>query len=239
MVTTRWSRQRSPEPAARSRTTPETRISPAPARAAMRSATCTASPTAVTLPTSISPAMRCRCSTRSAQSRSPSRAAARSGRTSGATSSVASTRSASAAPRAVVRNSSIASTTRSMSPVRIGWSRPLSSTKRAPGLRSARKRPAANLTHASSRRCSTTVGTRIAPSTPRTSIVAFICASAIAAVGLTEGRSNRAHQALKCGSCTRPGAKLASEVPVPQLCSAPRTKAVSRSGLSTALWKCA
>ena len=42
---------------------------------------------------------------------------------------------------------------------------------------------------------------------PRTSIAPFMRASATAAVGLADMRSNRAHHWLKCGSSTRPGAK--------------------------------
>jgi hypothetical protein len=65
------------------------------------------------------------------------------------------------------------------------------------------------------------------------SISAFIRATAIAAVGLADSRSSRPHQALKCGSLTRPGAKCLSVAPVPQLRSASATKRSIASGPST------
>ena len=72
---------------------------------------------------------------------------------------------------------------------------------------------------------------------PRRSMRAFIRASATAAVGEQESRSNRAHQATKCGSETRPGAKAASVAPLPQCVSASATKRSTASGGSTQRWK--
>ena len=74
---------------------------------------------------------------------------------------------------------------------------------------------------------------------PRRSISAFIRARAIAAVGLADSRSKRAHQALKCGSPTRPGAKWRSVAPVPQVRSASATKRSIASSAGTQRWKCA